>query len=193
MKNSLLVILFTSFIFSCSSNTNRNAASNANLNNQSSLQAEDDIPSGYTRLSPHEYVPNNTMEENLFNYLHEYAAALKSRNAEKIIELYYPDYFVLLQKEIPNKSVNEIKEKMQLYYEQNFDTIIGEYTNAWPKAKYADSRVTKIINRVKEGDKLLYLYEYHTMLFNETDTIYKKAEEYSVAVSLDNGKAEERR
>ena len=43
------------------------------------------------------------------------------------------------------------------------------------------------MNRVKEKDGLLYLYEYHDVLYSEKDTIYKKEAEYSLAVSLNNG------
>jgi hypothetical protein len=44
------------------------------------------------------------------------------------------------------------------------------------------------MNRVKEGKGLLYLYEYHTFLYSETDTIVKDEAEYSIAASLNNGK-----
>ena len=63
-----------------------------------------------------------------------------------------------------------------------------KYTHVWPNAKYVGPVVTNIMNRVKEGNGLLYLYEYHTILFSETDTIYKDEAEYSIAVSLNNGK-----
>ena len=186
-------MFFCALLFiSCNNNKHHKTSKvdNATIydNNNVNIQHEENIPNDYTKQSPQKYVPINSTEENLFNYLREYSCALNTKNAKKIVELHYPDYFVLLQKKIPNKSIKEIKEKVQLYFEQNFDDIIGEYTKEWPKAKYADSHVSNIINRVKEGQKLLYLYEYHTMLYNETDTIYKKEAEYSVVVSLDNGK-----
>lgn len=190
MKNIIPLLLLTIFLFSCNSKSNRDAtiANNVmdtSVNNHVEIN---DIPIGYTNQTIKEYEPQNEIEENLLLYLHEYSLALEKRDAKKLVELINPDYVVLLQKRIPNKTTKEIRDKLPLLYEKSLEGMISEFTKDWDKAENASSRITNIINRVREGNKLLYLYEYHSMLFNKTDTIFKKETEYSVVSSLDNGK-----
>lgn len=190
MKKIIPLLLFTSLLFSCNSKSNHNntIVNNVNDTDVSYKDNSIDIPIGYTYQTIQEYVPQNEVEENLLSYLHEYSLALENRNAKKLVELINPDYVVLLQKKIPNKTTKEIKEKLPLLYEKSIEGMIREFTKDWDKAENASSRITNIINRVREGNKLLYLYEYHSMLFNKTDTIFKEETEYSVVSSLDNGK-----
>lgn len=147
-----------------------------------------DIPVEYTREPFHEYVPQNAIEKKFISDMLNFSEALNTRNSKKVVALYYPDYFVLLQKQAPEKSVKQIKEKVQSYYEANFDEIIAAYTKDWKEAKRAGVCITNIINRVSEKGKLMYLYEYHTTLSSDKETIYKKEAEYSVGVSLNNGR-----
>ena len=149
---------------------------------------EEDIPYGYTKQSYQEYVPLNAAEKNLVHYLHEYSNAMEARDAKRLVKLINPDYAVLIQKKIPNTTVKEIREKLPLLYEKSIEEFIARFTKDWDKAENGSSRITNIINRVREGNKLLYLYEYHSMLYNKTDTIYKIEKEYSVISSIDNGK-----
>ena len=146
------------------------------------------LPSGYSKMKYTEYVPQNDIEQRLFAYLNEMTDATNKLEFKKVVNLYYPDYFKYLQKQVPDKTISEIKIKFENYLEQNLAERNKEYTRIWPDAKYAGIVVTNIMNRVKEGSGLLYLYEYHTILFSETDTIYKEEPEYSVAVSLNNGR-----
>lgn len=147
-----------------------------------------DIPVEYTREPFQEYTPQNAIEKKFISDMLNFSEALNTRNSKKVVALYYPDYFVLLQKQAPEKSVKQIKEKVQSYYEANFDEIIAAYTKDWKEAKRAGICITNIINRVSENGKLMYLYEYHTTLSSDEETIYKKEAEYSVGVSLNNGR-----
>ncbi len=147
-----------------------------------------DIPVEYTREPFQEYAPQNTIEKKFISDMLNFSEALNTRNSKKVVALYYPDYFVLLQKQTPEKSVKQIKEKVESYYEANFDEIIAAYTKDWKEAKRAGVCITNIINRVSENGKLMYLYEYHTTLSSDDETIYKKEAEYSVGVSLNNGR-----
>ena len=190
MKKIIPLLLFTSLLFSCNSKSNHNntIVNNVNDTDVSYKDNSINIPIGYTYQTIQEYVPQNEVEENLLSYLHEYSLALENQNAKKLVELTNPDYVILLQKKIPNKTTKEIKEKLPLLFEASIEGMISEFTKDWDKAENASSRITNIINRVREGNKLLYLYEYHSMLFNKTDTIFKEETEYSVVSSLDNGK-----
>lgn len=154
----------------------------------STVDMLDEVPMGYTREVYKEYVPKNDVERKFLSDMKKFSEALNSRNSEMIVKLYYPDYFVLLQKQATDKSIKQIKDKVQSYYENNFDAIIGAYTKDWAKANRAGVRITNILNRINENGKMLYLYEYHTMLSSSEDTIFKKEAEYSVAASLNNGK-----
>ena len=147
-----------------------------------------DIPVEYTREPFQEYAPQNAIEKKFISDMHIFSEALYSRNSKKVVALYYPDYFVLLKKQAPEKSVKQIKEKVESYYEANFDEIIAAYIKDWKEAKRAGICITNIINRVSENGKLMYLYEYHTTLSSDDETIYKKEAEYSVGVSLNNGR-----
>ena len=147
-----------------------------------------DIPVEYTREPFQEYAPQNAIEKKFISDMLNFSEALNTRNSKKVVALYYPDYFVLLQKQAPEKSVKQIKEKVESYYEANFDEIIAAYTKDWKEAKRAGVCITNIVNRVSENGKLMYLYEFHTTLSSDDETIYKKEAEYSVGVSLNNGR-----
>lgn len=147
-----------------------------------------DIPVEYMREPFQEYAPQNAIEKKFISDMLNFSEALNTRNSKKVVALYYPDYFVLLQKQAPEKSVKQIKEKVESYYEANFDEIIAAYTKDWKEAKRAGVCITNIVNRVSENGKLMYLYEFHTTLSSDEETIYKKEAEYSVGVSLNNGK-----
>lgn len=193
-----VILLSTTFLLllSCSDNSKK----------ASSLQYEDEVvdtvneeivedtvpnmilPSGYSQKGYPEYVPQNDLERRLLADLKEMEKATNKLDYKKIVSLYYPDYFKYLQKQVPDKTLPEIKEKFKEYLASNLSERNNNYTNLWPEAKYSGIIVTNIINRVKEGDGLLYLYEYHTILYSETDTIYKKEGEFSIAASQNNGK-----
>lgn len=146
------------------------------------------IPIGYTREAFQEYVPKNAIEKQFLSDMHSFSEAINTRNSKRVVELYYPDYFVLLQKQAPEKSLQQIKEKVQSYYETNFNEIIAAYTKDWNDAKRAGVCITNIVNRVIENGKMLFLYEYHTTLSSDEVTIFKKEAEYSISASLNNGK-----
>lgn len=146
------------------------------------------LPSGYSKKKYTEYVPQNDIERRLFADLKEMTDATNKLDYKKVTSLYYPDYFKYLQRQVPEKTNSEIKSKFESYLEQDLAERNKEYTRIWPDAKYAGFVVTNIMNRVKEGNGLLYLYEYHTALYSETDTIYKDEAEYSIVASLNNGR-----
>lgn len=193
IAQSIILVLV---LASCNS-SNKKHTSYSNNNYSTSIDTEvidsivdddGDIPVEYTREPFHEYAPQNAIEKKFISDMHNFSEALNTRNSKKVVDLYYPDYFVLLQKQAPEKSVKQIKEKVESYYEANFDEIIAAYTKDWKEAKRAGVCITNIINRVSENGKLMYLYEYHTTLSSDDETIYKKEAEYSVGVSLNNGK-----
>ena len=146
------------------------------------------LPYGYSKKKYAQYQPQNTIERKLFADLKEMTDATNKLDCKKVISLYYPDFFKYLQKQVPDKTISEIKVNFESYLEQNLAERNMEFTHVWPKAKGVGLIVTNIMNRVKEGNGLLYLYEYHTVLFSETDTIYKDEAEYSIAASLNNGR-----
>ena len=128
MKNIIPLLLLTIILFSCNSKSNRNAtiANNVmdtSVNNHVEIN---DIPIGYTNQTIKEYEPQNEIEENLLLYLHEYSLALEKRDAKKLVELINPDYVVLLQKRIPNKTTKEIRDKLPLLYEKSLEGMISE-------------------------------------------------------------------
>ena len=201
------ILLFTSIVLllSCSNNRRQTLStqnkdttpseivdtmSEETMFNDISADTDDRLilPSGYSKTRYKEYVPKDDIERQLFADLKEMTDATNKLDYKKVISYYYPDYFKYLQRQVPEKSIPEIKVKFERYLEQNLAERNKKYTHVWPNAKYVGSVVTNIMNRVKEGNGLLYLYEYHTILFSETDTIYKDEAEYSIAVSLNNGK-----
>lgn len=152
------------------------------------IDKQDKIPIGYTREAFQEYAPQNNIEKKFLSDMRSFSDAINSKNSKRVVELYYPDYFIMLQKQVPEKSIKQIKDKVQSYYEVNFDEIIKTNTKDWNEAKRAGVCITNIMNRVSENGKMLYLYEYHTTLSSDKETIYKKEAEYSVGASLNNGK-----
>ncbi len=187
-KRNLLVLLSTLFILSCSNNvsTTRNEV----VTNEDSIELNGslrDIPLGFTTIKYAKYVAKNDEEARFIHDMYDMLKARQDKDCEKIVELYYPDYIKLIQHEIPEKSVDEIKDLLKLYLEENVEEMNATFTNQWKYAVVAGLCITDIKNRVKEGDGILYLYEYHNTLISETDTIFKKEAEYSIAASLDNG------
>lgn len=146
------------------------------------------LPPGYSKKKYEEYAPKNDIERRLIADLKEMSDATNRLDYKKVVSLYYPDYFKYLQKQIPDKTIPEIKIKFENYLKQNLAERNKEYTRIWSGAKYAGVVVTNIINRVTDRNGMLYLYEYHTILFSETDTIFKDEAEYSIAASLNNGR-----
>lgn len=204
MKKSILSFSSLLLLISCG-NSNRQTVSTQNEDNipfevvdtmpeddfAEDLNAESvdiSLPSGYSKRKYAEYVPQNDIERKLLADLKEMTDATNKLDYKKVTNLYYPDYFKYLQRQVPEKTIPEIKVKFESYLEQNLAERNKEYTRVWPDAKYAGLVVTNIMNRVKEGNGLLYLYEYHIVLYSETDTIYKDEAEYSIAASLNNGR-----
>lgn len=200
MKKSILS--FTSLLLLSCGNNNRQTVSTQiestspfeivdTMSEETIISAESAVnivlPSGYSKKKYTEYVPQNDIERRLFADLKEMTDATNKLDYKKVTNLYYPDYFKYLQRQVPKKTISEIKVKFEDYLEQNLAERNKEYTRVWPDAKYVGLVVTNIMNRVKEGNGLLYLYEYHTVLYSETDTIYKDEAEYSIAASLNNG------
>lgn len=146
------------------------------------------LPSGYSKKKYTEYVPQNDIERRLIADLEEMIDATNKLDYKKVVSLYYPDFFKYLQRQVPDKTISEIKVNFEGFLEQNLAERNKKYTSAWPDAQRVGLVVTNIMNRVKEGSGLLYLYEYHTALYSETDTIYKDEAEYSIAASLNNGR-----
>lgn len=152
------------------------------------MQQEDfPIPIGYSHRMYSEYTPQNKIERTLLNDIKVMEKATNDLNYDKIMALTYPDVFKYLKKESPNKTDLEIKKLYKKYLKENLPSRMKSFLEHWPKAKYVGEIVTDIKNKVKEGNGLLYLYEYHIILCSEEDTIVKIEPEYFVAVSLDNG------
>ena len=205
MKKSILSFASILLLFSCGNNSSQTSSfqnsenssfvvvdTMAEENIAENISAESasssNLPYGYSKRRYTEYQPQNDIERRLFADLKEMTDATNKLDYKKVISHYYPDFFKYLQKQVPDKSIPEIKAKFENYLEQNLSERNKEYTNAWPEAKGVGLIVTNIMNRVKEGKGLLYLYEYHTFLYAETDTIVKDEAEYSIAASLNNGK-----
>lgn len=152
------------------------------------IQQEDfPIPIGYSHRMYSEYVPQNKTERTLLSDIKVMEKATNDLDYDKIMALTYPDLFKYLKKEAPNKTDLEIKELYKKHLNENLPSRMESFLKQWPKAKYVGEIVTDIKNKVKEGNGLLYLFEYHTILCSEEDTIVNIEPEYSVAVSLDNG------
>ena len=149
---------------------------------------EEQIPFEYTNRKIQAYVPQNDQEKHLLSDLHELEEAQANLDYKKVVGLCYPDFFKLLQKKVPEKSIDELKKAYEEYLEKSLEAWNNEFLNSWKNAKKAGICITDIKNRVREGNKLLYLYEYHTVLYSDSSCIYKQEAEYSVAVSLNNGK-----
>lgn len=188
-KTSFLVLVSSIFLFSCNGNgtmsekddvfTTEVAAQKKSITN---------IPSGFTTTTYVEYVAKNEEEAHFIHDMKEMLSARQNKDCKKIVELYYPDYIKLIQKEMPEKSDDEVKQLLVSYLEENVNEMNEAFINQWKDAKTAGLCITDIKNRVSEGDGVLFLYEYHNTLISETDSIFKEEAEYSVAASLNNGK-----
>ena len=183
-------------LISCGNNSNQNSV---NQNGQNHLVeaidsvAEDTLisvfPQGYSKNGYVEYVPQNDIERQLLADLKEMNEAINNLDYKRIIDLYYPDYFKYLQKLVPKRSISEIKEKfVEVLQKEQSKDLKQRTTDVWVEANSFGILITNIMNRVKEGDRLLYLYEYHTILYSEKDTLVKDEAEYHIAASLNNGK-----
>ena len=60
------------------------------------------IPNGYSKMCLTEYVPKNNIEKHLLTDLKMMEDATNKLDYKRIISLYYPDYFLYLQKQIPD-------------------------------------------------------------------------------------------
>jgi len=145
------------------------------------------IPTGYTRIPISGYVPQNDIERHLMEDLKLQEDATNNFDYKKIVSFTYPDYFKYIQTQYPNKTIQEIKKIYEEILAQYLTEKFKRYISVWPEAKRIGYVVTDIKNRVKEGTGLLYLYEYHTVFYSESDTIFKKEAEYAVCASLNNG------
>lgn len=157
-------------------------------NKSSSTNNVKRIPSGYTHYAFKEYVPINTIEKQLMKDIKALDIATQNLDYKSIANLTYPDYYKFIQKQIPDKSISEIKTQYEKILAKGLDDRLRKRAKDWPDTKHVSLIVTNILNRVKEGNGLLYLYEYHEVLLSETDTIYKNENEYSIVISLNNGK-----
>ena len=187
-KNLFLVLAGSLLLLSCNNNgtttENQNTPETEETVQQKTIT---NIPSGYTSEAYLEYDSKNEEESHFIRDIKETLSARQNKDCERIVELYYPDYIKLIQKEVPEKSEDEIKQLLVSYLEEHVDEMNEAFTNQWEEAVSAGLCITDIKNRVREKNGILYLYEYHNTLISETDTIYKKEADYSVAVSLDNG------
>lgn len=179
---SIVTALLVMVLYSCGNNTNHNRD-----NNEIESVPEISIPQGYTSSAIEEYVATTEEERCFMHDMKKMESARNAKDCELIVDLYYPDYFKLLHMQVPEKSEEEIKSLTRKYIEQNIDGLNAVFTNQWDKAVGAGVCITDIKNKFKENGGILYLYEYHTTLYSNTDTIYKKEAEYSVAASIDNG------
>lgn len=182
MKDFSLILLFViAVLFSCS-----NPSENKSSSKKDSTELMN-LPSGFTSTRFAEYKPQNQEESNFLSDLKIFEQATNDLDCQKVTDLYYPDYFKQIQKEVPEKSIAEIKAVFPKLIEEELAARKKSFTDMWDQAIGTGVRVTNIINRVKEGNGILYLYEYHLYLNSETDTIYRIEAEYGVAASLDNG------
>lgn len=200
MKRTIIQLASVLLLLSCSNNDRQSSSikdadkSSNNVVNTESKYVEEvsdkslSLPSGYSKGNYTEYVPQNDIERSLLADIKEMENATNKLDYKKIISLYYPDFFEYIHKLVPEKTIPEIKDWYEGVLSQELAERNKQYTNEWPEAIRAGMVVTNIMNRVKEGNGLLYLYEYHNVLYSETDTIVKDEAEYSVAASLNNGK-----
>lgn len=152
------------------------------------MQQEDfPIPIGYSHSMYSEYTPQNKIERTLLSEIKEMEKATNNLNYDKIMALTNPDLFKYLKKEAPNKTDLEIKKLSKNFLKENLPSKMKSFLDCWPKATYVGGIVTDIKNKVKEGNRLLYQYEFHTILCSEEDSIVNIEPEYCVAVSFDNG------
>lgn len=135
MKKTIL--LFTSIVLLLSCSNNRQTLSTQNedaipseivdtmsektMFNDISADTDDrlTLPSGYSKTKYKEYVPKDDIERQLFADLKEMTDATNKLDYKKVISYYYPDYFKYLQRQVPEKSIPEIKVKFERFLEQN--------------------------------------------------------------------------
>lgn len=147
-----------------------------------------DVPEGYTHKAFVKYIPENQIEKNFISDLKDFEVATNNLDYDKIVELYYPDYFVYLSKVLSINSLDETKKKFKEYLQENLENNNKRFTEHWDKAEKSGVYVTNIINRVKERDGILYLYEFHEVLYSKNDSIFEIEPTYGIAASLNNGK-----
>lgn len=169
-------------------NPNANIVSNevsAELANPETEEIK--IPTGFSHGTVEEYSPQSIIEGNMISDLKEMEIATNNLDYEKVTELYYPDYFKYLQKLVPDKKLSEIKTLFRDALKTKLPEKNKQFFDIMPNTKYVGITVTDIKNRVKENNKLLYLYEFHTFICTDNDTIIRNDPEYAIAASLDNG------
>jgi hypothetical protein len=188
-KKTLLILVSSIFLFSCNNGGALSEKDNVSIAEFAAQKKTiTNMPSGYTSTAYVEYVAKNEEESHFLHDMKEMLSARQNKDCEKIVELYYPDYIKLIQKEVPEKSEDEIKKILVSYLDENVNEMNAAFINQWEDAITAGMCITDIKNVVRENKGILFLYEYHNTLISETDTIFKEEAEYSVAASLDNGK-----
>lgn len=145
------------------------------------------IPSGFQRSGFEEYVPTSDVEYNFLCSVKEIYSAYSSHDWEHYVALYYPDIFRYVQEEYPNMSLEDIREMMIKQMSYNDSVRMSQIKRVWDFATGENVCITDIRNRVIEKDGMLFLYEYHQVLYSVDDTIYNNEPEYGVAVSIDKG------
>lgn len=190
MEKFCFIVVFFIAILSCQSHKERRM--NANKDNKEVSTQKDieieTIPNGFSINSFKEMTPNDAIEMVFLSDLKKILESNLKCDYQSITDKYYPDYFILLQKECPNFSIDELKEK----FKNNLHKFIPQRNQKllpdWCYAKHYDMCITSIKNKVHDGNGcLLFLYEFHTLLSSDNITIAKDEPGYAVAVSLDNG------
>lgn len=121
------------------------------------------------------FTPIDDNEINFLNQFNAYAKAFNDGNIESL-NFIYPDLFEYFYDELQGKySINEIKSS---YIEELYKQFPGE-------SKF-EFRVSKILNKVKYQNSLIYAVSYHLKRGNQNDYTLVGGE--MIAISADNGK-----
>lgn len=146
-----------------------------------------EIPKGFTTGDITSFVPRNQEEQNFMNDMEMFIQANIRKDYKTVLSMAYPDYWKEIQKQMPDKSIDEIKERVEKVYPEMVEARNKKILSAWKEAIYTREYITDIKNRVQEGRNILYLYECYNLLFSETDSIKELEPTYCIAASIDGG------
>lgn len=203
VKNIFCIIISLATLCSCQ-NSQKEKVTYVNYDNKETITQEGNsvnkgvvtqkdiemktIPIGFSINPFQEMTTDDVIEIVFLSDMKKILDATLRCDYQTITDKYYPDYFILLQKECPNLSIEELKDKFKnnlyRFIPQNNKRLLLE----WSYAKHYDMCITSIKNKIDAGNGcLLFLYEYHTLLSSDNITIARDKPEYAIAVSLDNG------
>ncbi|AGY54301.1 hypothetical protein BRDCF_p1674 [Bacteroidales bacterium CF] len=122
------------------------------------------------------FAPTDDSEINFLNQFNTYGKAFYNGNINESVNFIYPDIFEYLYDKLQGKySINEIKSS---YIEELYKQFSSE-------SKF-EFRISKILNKVKYQNSLIYAVSYHLKRGNQNDYTLVGGE--MIAISADNGK-----